>query len=625
MSRIDLRPGLEALHDFKRTWPQLLLLSLATRVAVTLFLLPGVALLLRFFLGRSDRAALSDQEILFFFLTPVGLTALVLVGGIWIGVALLEQAGLMTIGFGAIEDRRITWIDSLMYVARKLHNILLLGGHILVRVLIIAVPILALAGGVYWIFLRDHDINYYLTNRPPEFLWVAGFAALLIALLAFLLARMVLSWMLALPAVLFERRGPIDALGDSREATIGHRWTFFWWIVAWFAAGVLASSLVTWIISWVGRLVVPATSESVALVAFTIASVGLISILANLLVSFLAAVLFALIIVRLYKRYSRPGARDEPVAAAGSLAERAVVRIPSKGVLWGGAAGLAAAGLVAVALVYSIRIEDATQITAHRGAAGARPENTLASVMKAIEDGADFVEIDVQETADGEVVVFHDSDFMKVAGRALKLWEARAEDLAAIDVGSWFDPPYSGERVPTLEQVLLACKGRAKVNIELKYYGHDQDLERKVVEIVERTGMTPNVVLMSLKYDKVQKVKSLRPNWTYGLLTSVNLDNAVKLDVDFLAVNVAVATRRFIRRAHRNEKEVYVWTVNDPFQMSAMMSHGVDGIITDEPALAKRVLEIRSQMNPVQRLLVGIGSEVGAFTLGPKMVDESDA
>ncbi len=69
-------------------------------------------------------------------------------------------------------------------------------------------------------------------------------------------------------------------------------------------------------------MLVPATSESVALVAFTIASVGLISILANLLVSFLAAVLFALIIVRLYKRYSRPGARDEPVAAVGSLAER---------------------------------------------------------------------------------------------------------------------------------------------------------------------------------------------------------------------------------------------------------------------------------------------------------------
>ncbi|MBT8461585.1 MAG: glycerophosphodiester phosphodiesterase, partial [Gemmatimonadetes bacterium] len=193
--------------------------------------------------------------------------------------------------------------------------------------------------------------------------------------------------------------------------------------------------------------------------------------------------------------------------------------------------------------------------------------------------------------------------------------------------GSWFDPAYATERVPTLEEVLLTARGRARVNIELKYYGHDKELERRVIDIVERAGMVDQVVLMSLKYDKILKTRSLRPDWTYGLLTTVSLGDPRKLNVEFLAVNATTATRGFVRRAHRNGLDVYVWTVNDPYLMSAMMSRNVDGIITDDPGLARDVLEIRSRMDPVQRLLVGIGTEIGVFSMPEEeqVTDEADA
>ena len=80
---------------------------------------------------------------------------------------------------------------------------------------------------------------------------------------------------------------------------------------------------------------------------------------------------------------------------------------------------------------------------------------------RAIADGADWVEVDVQETTDGEVVVVHDSDFMKLAGVPLKVWEATIAEVEAVDVGSRFDPAFAGERVPTLAAVLEACRGRA--------------------------------------------------------------------------------------------------------------------------------------------------------------------
>lgn len=134
-----------------------------------------------------------------------------------------------------------------------------------------------------------------------------------------------------------------------------------------------------------------------------------------------------------------------------------------------------------------VGVERQVEIIAHRGAAGARPENTLAAVEKALEDQADWVEIDVQETADGEVVVGHDSDFMKQAVVNLKVWETTRADLAGIDIGSWFDPAYAAERPPTLRQVLLLAKERGRVLIELKYYGHDEQLERRVARVVDDT------------------------------------------------------------------------------------------------------------------------------------------
>jgi glycerophosphoryl diester phosphodiesterase len=148
-------------------------------------------------------------------------------------------------------------------------------------------------------------------------------------------------------------------------------------------------------------------------------------------------------------------------------------------------------------------------VIGHRGAAALAPENTLSSVERAIEDGADWVEIDVQETADGEVVVLHDSDFMKLAGTPLKIWEGSFAEVRSLDIGSWFGPEFRGEGVATLEEALPRAKGRAKVIIELKYYGHDQRLEERVAAVVERTGMEGDIAIMSLERTGVEKMAAL--------------------------------------------------------------------------------------------------------------------
>jgi glycerophosphoryl diester phosphodiesterase len=140
--------------------------------------------------------------------------------------------------------------------------------------------------------------------------------------------------------------------------------------------------------------------------------------------------------------------------------------------------------------------------------------------------------------------------------------------------------------------------------IELKYYGHDQDLERRVADLVERTGMAGRVAIMSLKYGGVLKMRGLRPDWTVGLLSATAIGDLSRLDADFLAVNLGMAKPGFIRRAHRAGKKVFVWTVNDPVTMSRVLSLGVDGVITDEPAMARQVIAERAKMSTAERLLV---------------------
>ena len=262
-------------------------------------------------------------------------------------------------------------------------------------------------------------------------------------------------------------------------------------------------------------------------------------------------------------------------------------------------------------IIDGISTKDNVEIIAHRGAAGIRPENTLASVEQALEDGADWVEIDVQETADGQIVVVHDSDFMKLAGVDLKVWNATMEDLAEIDIGGWFDPVYADQRTPLLREVLERARDRAKVLIELKYYGHNENLEHRVIEIVEDLGMQDQVATMSLKYPLVQKMLELRPDWPSGVLAATAVGDLSGLDGDFVAVSAGRASPWLARSLENRGKALFVWTVNDPLEMSKMISMGADGLITDEPALARKVVAARADLSTPERLVLWLTEELG--------------
>jgi len=109
---------------------------------------------------------------------------------------------------------------------------------------------------------------------------------------------------------------------------------------------------------------------------------------------------------------------------------------------------------------------------------------------------------------------------------------------------------------------------------------------------------------MSLKRAGVAKMRALRPDWPVGILAARAIGDLSALDAAFLAVNTGQVSGHLLRRAHGAGKRVYVWTVDDPRAMSRMISMGVDGLITNKPALARRVMEERAALSLTERLLL---------------------
>ena len=149
------------------------------------------------------------------------------------------------------------------------------------------------------------------------------------------------------------------------------------------------------------------------------------------------------------------------------------------------------------------------------------------------------------------------------------------------------------------------------------------DLENRVIRIVEDAGMADQVAIMSLKYPAVQKMLSLRPDWPTGVLAATAIGDLTGLEGDFIAVSTTAANGPLARRAGAAGKDLYVWTVNDALSMSAMISMGVSGLITDDPALANQVLAERAEMSTPQRLALLLTQRFGVtLSLGAEEVVE---
>lgn len=231
-----------------------------------------------------------------------------------------------------------------------------------------------------------------------------------------------------------------------------------------------------------------------------------------------------------------------------------------------------------------------TEITAHRGGAWKAPENTISALQYTIDSGADYAEIDVQETKDGELILLHDDSLKRTAGVKKNVWDMTLKQVEKLDAGASFHKKFRGEKIPEFTEVLKFCKGRLDLNIEIKYNGKNKGIVNKVVRAIKENHFEDHCIVTSMNYQFLKQIKKTAPEIRTGYIMTMTYGGVQGMEAaDFFSVKHTYVDEKFVTQAHALGKEVHVWTVNYKGDAKRMLDMGVDNIITDDPIMVRKV------------------------------------
>ncbi|WP_133000985.1 glycerophosphodiester phosphodiesterase family protein [Luteimonas arsenica] len=526
---------------------------------------------------------------------PLAFAWLMLAGAFAWFVVMLQQAGMLLVS-ASRGCRYRTAAAALLGMLRRAGPLAVLAaGQVLAHALL-AVPWLLAGGLLYRRLLGGYDPYYVLVARPPEFDWfLAGFLPV-IAVGLLLHATLYFRWLLATPALVLEGLSPVAALRRSRTLTRGRHLR-----IAALVTGValLVATMPLLVTELYDRAATPLLDGlpphrllvgAGMVVYLTLYAATVLGVL------LLGTALNTLLVRALFLRLG---------GASGAREVEATPPRPARFVWGAEAVFLAWALLQAAFAVGRMDLRTDVGVTAHRGATTLAPENTLAAFQAAIDAGTDAIEFDVRLSADGAVVVFHDIDFRRIASDPRRVVHTPLQDMRDIDIGSWFDPAFSGERIATLGEALAFIDRRATALVELKPDAHNSgELLAATLREVERGGHGDAVILASLSPDLVRAARAAAPQARLALLANASLPGtARRTDFDMLGLNHHLIDKTALADARRRGYRLQAWTVNDPERMARYMDMGVDDITTDVPAVAVRVRDERAALTDVELLL----------------------
>jgi glycerophosphoryl diester phosphodiesterase len=236
-------------------------------------------------------------------------------------------------------------------------------------------------------------------------------------------------------------------------------------------------------------------------------------------------------------------------------------------------------------------------IFAHRGFSSQAPENTIPAFLKAVEIGANGIELDVQLSADGEIVVFHDSMLDRTTNGNGKVSERLLSSLKKLDAGSWFSIDYKGVNIPTLQEVFNEIPDNFLINVELKNDRNQVEiLPSKVVELLKKNNKFEQVLISSFSVDMIKEMQKHLPQIKIGLLAMPSIlgfktRNFTSRRIAHYAMHPfhLDVKPKLIKRYNDEGKRIHTYTVNKEEQMRKLFMMGTHGIFTDHPDIAKNI------------------------------------
>lgn len=231
---------------------------------------------------------------------------------------------------------------------------------------------------------------------------------------------------------------------------------------------------------------------------------------------------------------------------------------------------------------------------AHRGFSAKFPENTMLAFQKAMEAGCDGIELDVQLSKDGELVILHDEALKRTTGAVGYVWEYTLAELKKLDASGKYHRLYGKNKIPTLREYFELTKDSSVItNIELKtgvnpYPG----IEKKVLELVDEYKLRKRVIVSSFHHESLIRFRKLAPDVSCGLLEGNNLvgiaEYAQKLGMEFLNLSYHLVNEACVREAKAYGLEINAWTVNKKEEIKRLKKLGIYGLIGNNPEDLKK-------------------------------------
>ena len=236
------------------------------------------------------------------------------------------------------------------------------------------------------------------------------------------------------------------------------------------------------------------------------------------------------------------------------------------------------------------------KVIAHRGWSGKYPENTMLAFRSAVDAGCDGIELDVHLSRDGEVMIIHDEKLLRTTGLSGLVSDFTRAELERMNAGKTKDDKFGYTPIPSLEEYLDYVSGYPVfTNIELKtaptYY---PSIEEKTLKLVESFNCQGKVFFSSFNWLSLMKIKMLEPSYRCGTLIETPRINNIGYqlgDIGFECYHPKfnLIDQSAVDECHRHGVEVNVWTVNEESDMLKCKSWGVDGLITNNPDIARLV------------------------------------
>jgi glycerophosphoryl diester phosphodiesterase len=586
--------------------------TVAVWIAVAAILGPLSTILLGWQVLRGPFVVVGNEALLAWLLTPRGTAWTVLAGALALTGAVVRYAGLFYIVTDDLLGHRPTVRRAALHLVPRLPAIFRLtlvavaAGFVLAGILVAGLALIRL------LFVAEFDINYYLSERPPEWRYAVvastAWVGLWLVGALFVVGRTVL----ALPAYLDGHQPLAVAFARARSRGIGNKPRLFRLLGLAVGVWLLGRLLVHTVYIAAGSAVVgwvAAASTSLRALVLTTAAYGGGLFLMDAILGFVG---FSFVATVLTKFYYEDTDLHRSVPAGPDGLRQLPWRVMRRARLWLTPRRLVPAAVVALGASIAVsgflleRLSEPrwVAVSAHRAGPPPAPENTLAALEAAIAAGADYTEIDVQRTRDGELILVHDADFMRVAGDPRRVADVTFTEIAGLVQAPDDGSPAEERRIATLDQFIERARGRIRLMIELKYYGPDPALAPAVVDRIRAHGVEGEAVLMTLSVSGVEQLSRIAPDLELGYVSAAAVGDLTRLPVDFLAVARGAATPRLLRAAQERDVRVYVWTVNQAAAMAELIERGVDGLITDDPALAVRVRDEMLNLSPASRLLL---------------------